>query len=365
MTIKKGARTANKGEWSEIYAFFKMMDEKAINSSDESLNAIPGKSVDIYKILRSEKKGELVSKKLYDLTTDPQKVRISDEAGTVVKIVNLDSLRSGVKAIFAAIKNGRGAFEIPEANLLMDDFLCTKIKASSANKSDINLVIKDRHAQDSVESGFSIKTAFRATPTLLNPSRHTGFLYEVVSEKETQENVIIKDRVRDRIEAIYDAGNTLKFLNAESSVFEANMRHIDVSFPEIMASLLALYYSNKGSDLETLTPLLSDVPALQKYNLTTDLCVYKVKLFLEAVALGMTPSRSWNGRAEAQGGYIIVKDNGELVCFHMYNRDKFMDYLYKNTKLDTPSTTRYQFGSVTSEKDGRTLLKLNLQIRFK
>ncbi len=57
-----------------------------------------------------------------------------------------------------------------------------------------------------------------------------------------------------------------------------------------------------------------------------------------------------------------------MLAYHLYNRNYFEDYLLKNTKYDTPSTTRHGFGEVYEEDvDGKTLslIKLNLQIRFK
>ncbi len=31
----------------------------------------------------------------------------------------------------------------------------------------------------------------------------------------------------------------------------------------------------------------------------------------------------WTGDFEAKGGYIIVKDDGDVVCYHIYNRNAF------------------------------------------
>ena len=82
-----------------------------------------------------------------------------------------------------------------------------------------------------------------------------------------------------------------------------------------------------------------------------------------SVALGMTPQGEWNGLTEAHGGYIIIREDGEVVCYHLYNRDQFQEYLFENTKLDTPSSSRHKFGTVY-EENGEQYIKLNLQIRF-
>jgi len=64
-----------------------------------------------------------------------------------------------------------------------------------------------------------------------------------------------------------------------------------------------------------------------------------------------------------QGGYLIVKDNGDILCYHIYNKNEFEDYLLNNTKLDTASSSRHEFGKLFQE-NGKIYLKLNLQIRF-
>ena len=62
---------------------------------------------------------------------------------------------------------------------------------------------------------------------------------------------------------------------------------------------------------------------------------YKIKNFLISVALGMIPSKNWDWYTKTHGGYIIVKNNGDIVCYNLYNRDEFLSYLYANTKFDS------------------------------
>jgi len=66
----------------------------------------------------------------------------------------------------------------------------------------------------------------------------------------------------------------------------------------------------------------------------------------------------------ATGGYLIVKENGDILCYHIYNSNQFEDYLFANTKLETASSTRHDFGKIY-EDNGQIYFKLNLQIRFK
>ena len=78
----------------------------------------------------------------------------------------------------------------------------------------------------------------------------------------------------------------------------------------------------------------------------------------------MMPAKVWNGLYDATGGCLVVKDNGEILSYHIYNKNKFENYLYHNTKLDTASSSRHNFGKIYKE-NGEYYIKLNLQIRFK
>ena len=75
----------------------------------------------------------------------------------------------------------------------------------------------------------------------------------------------------------------------------------------------------------------------------------------------MQPTKKWDGTEEANGGYIIVKENGEIVAYHLYDRDSFEKYLLENTKFDTGSTNRHNFGKIYKEKD-KLFIDLILQI---
>lgn len=84
---------------------------------------------------------------------------------------------------------------------------------------------------------------------------------------------------------------------------------------------------------------------------------------LTDIALGLMPSKVWSGTYDATGGYLVVKKNGQILCYHIYNRNDFENYLFFNTKLETASTSKYDFGELY-EENGNIYFKLNLQIRF-
>ncbi len=89
-----------------------------------------------------------------------------------------------------------------------------------------------------------------------------------------------------------------------------------------------------------------------------------MKVLLLDSALGMTSAKEWKGRYDANVGYLVVKKDGDIVCYHFYNRNDVEDYLYHNTRFERASRSRYHFGSLYRDNDGKVYIKLNLQIRF-
>jgi type II restriction enzyme len=157
----------------------------------------------------------------------------------------------------------------------------------------------------------------------------------------------------------------LEFEKTESSVFGNNLILIDSALPKIIAESLHLFFTSTFSTVLELTSKISITNPLE-YNLDTNhpFYSYKIKRFLTDIALGMMPSKVWTGELDATGGYLVVKENGEVLCYHIYNRNEFEDYLFTNTKLETASSTRHEFGKIY-EESGQLHFKLNLQIRFK
>jgi len=89
----------------------------------------------------------------------------------------------------------------------------------------------------------------------------------------------------------------------------------------------------------------------------SDFYTYKIKGLLVDAALGMKGGTPWCGAYSATGGYIIVKKDGELLCYHIYNWNEFQDYLFYHTKIDFPdsSPNRCDFGRVlTHDEVGET-----------
>jgi len=79
--------------------------------------------------------------------------------------------------------------------------------------------------------------------------------------------------------------------------------------------------------------------------------------------MGMRPATEWDGDTTKFKGIILVKNDGDVVFYYLYNRKSFEEYLYNNVRFDRPDTSRHQYGAIY-EENGEHFLKLNLQVRF-
>lgn len=351
--------TGNKGEWSELYALVELLYKGKLYAADENLQRINDVFFPVLRIFREKGKPDQIDFVIKDGDVD---VVIAGESVSTLSKAYLSQARN---LIYQGILSGEGrSFEIQGAPDVMEDLYIDTIKARSTDKADILMQIHDIHTGYKPVCGFSIKSELGHPPTLLNASGATNFVYEIlgISDQDmTRINSIVTDsKILDRISAITECGQ-LRFKGAQNSGFSTNLMYIDSYMEEIIGAMLLYYYQNKAADCKSLIALVEDENPLGYPR--KGLYTYKFKKFLCSVALGMMPSKEWDGQDEANGGYVIVKEDGEVLAYHLYNRDAFETYLLNNTKLERGSTSRHGFALVYKE-NGKYYINLNLQIRF-
>lgn len=355
--------TGNKGEWSEIYTLLKIISDKNLFAGDSDLNKIESLIFPIIKILRDESNGT------YEYAYDSDLVIIKgDEVEFKIPISQFQE--KAVLLLSKLKETTTSTFSIPDIESFINSFNCISLKAKSTIKSDIRIVIHDQRTGTKPELGFSIKSQLGGASTLLNAGKTTNFIYKIEGSKITDKiiseiNVIeTRSKIKDRIEKIKEHSGFLKFFNTESSIFGNNLTLIDSALPQILSEIVYLFFtSNFTKTVDIINEITIQNPL--KYNLETNhpFYAYKIKRFLTDIALGMMPSKVWTGQLDATGGYLVVKENGDVLCYHIYNRNEFEDYLLNNTKLETASSSRHEFGIIYNEKN-QLYFKLNLQIRF-
>lgn len=355
--------TGNKGEWSEIYTLLKIIADKKLFAGDKDLNKIESLIFPIIKVLRDESNGTYQ----YSYDSDLVVIRGNDEEFRI----SISEFHEKAAVLLTKLKaTTSSTFSIPEIETFINSFSCKTLKAKSSIKSDIKVVIHDQRTGASPELGFSIKSQLGGASTLLNAGKTTNFIYRIknasLSENQISEINAINSRnkIKDRLERISHNSSGLEFVKTESSIFGNNLILIDSLLPILLSHLVYQFYSSSCSKTIELLDFLSEENPLQ-FNTESNhpFYAYKIKRFLTDIALGMMPSKVWTGKLDATGGYLIVKDDGEIVCYHIYNRNEFEDYLLANTKLETASSSRHEFGTIYSE-NSELYFKLNLQIRF-
>jgi len=351
--------TGNRGEWSELYALIKLMYTGKLYAADENVNRIDDIYFPILRILRNPETPQQVDFIIHENDVD---ILMS---GVKVSSIDKDHLSKMVRLVYDGIVLGSDrSFEIEGAQDAMENMHIDRISASSADKTDITLQIHDIHTGYDPICGFSIKSELGNPPTLLNASGATNFVFEIKGitdeDMERVNNISTKTKILDRISDILSHGE-MKFVHAINENFSSNLMLIDSYMEDIIASMLMDFYQNKASDCKSLVELTEEknpvgYPRKGFYE-------YKFKKFLCSVALGMMPSKVWDGHDEANGGYVIVKKDGDVLAYHLYNRNAFETYLLNNTRLERGSTSRHGFAMIYKNED-KYFINLNLQIRF-
>lgn len=243
--------------------------------------------------------------------------------------------------------------------------IINKYKDISISENNIITQVYDSGAGYKPIYAFGTKSEIGAAPTLLNASSATNFVYEVdnISDRDIEviNGIESRQKIKDRMKMLAACSDDVVFNGLVNDVFYGNLMLIDTSFPRIMAEALKISFLEDISGCKSVVEKLEERDPLRYPR--KGLYEYKFKKFLCAVALGLMPARFWDGIDDANGGYIIVKRDGEVLAYYIYNRSAFESYLLNNTKFEKGSTTRHNYASLYKEEN-KVLLNLNLSIRF-
>ena len=354
----------NKGEWSELYTLFKLAADGRLYAADANTNKIDTIYYDILKIIRSQKDDN------WQYIRNGNIKVIAESTGVEVATIPISEFEANANLLLSsikAVKSKDGSFEVPAIDSFISKIKCNTTKAKSSDKSDITLMVHDIKTGSDPTLGFSIKSQLGSPSTLFNASGATNFVYELSGHTltETEKNTFHSfKRFKDKFKYLDLLGVEVSFVKVDNEVFESNLMLIDRDISRILAYMLENFYRGKASKVSDLSDICKKDNVCNAKELSRDIFYsYKIQEFMTIIALGMMPASQWKGKYEATGGYIIVKEDGDILCYHIYNRNEFREYLYNNTKFDTPSKTKHHFG-VIEEADGKQILKLNLQIRF-
>lgn len=360
--------SGNKGEWSEIYVFLRLLEIGKLYAADADLKKMDDVFYNIINIIRQENIGKLefrVNRNNGIITI------INTSYGTELGTMPVADFKAAADRLYTEItesqRNTRGAFSLESTEAFLNNLGVSTLKAPSDDKADIRIRIHDINTGIESVQGFSIKSRLGGPSTLINAGKTTNFIFEVngpINDEIMSDFNTCSKKFKDKFTVLHNNACDIEYVGMENSVFEGNLMLIDGDLPKICGYMLKSYYSSGlNKVIDSLNSITETNPL--NYNLSNGhpFYSYKFKRMLSECALGMLPGKTWDGIADATGGYIIVREDGEVLCYHLFNHNEFENYLLQNTKFETASTGRHQFGSIYKE-DEKYYLKLNLQIRF-
>lgn len=377
----------NKGEWSELYVLIKLLAEGKLYQSDFELNKDLDNVYDIIKAYKSESDYNLEFERNEKIVLS----KIDENKIEQIKSFSISELKKISRLMYDGIKAGRGnSFAIID----VDDFIQTaqvqKLKADAQVKADIRLKIYDHRLAKETDLGFSIKSLLGGDSTLFNTGVGNNFIYSV--ENKLNESILDFNKrtykpsgglskLTYRLQELNKIGAKLNFKSIQSSQLWKNLKMVDGDLPNILASALYYRWMEREPSFSKISEILEKKDPLNFYNNQPSeqkLYEYKLKRFLTEAAMGMTSETPWLGEYDSFGGVIIAKNDGDVVCFHIYDFNLFRNYLIENTKFEQPSTgedstvpgtprqigKKYHYGWLFENKNELNF-KINLQVRFK
>ncbi len=357
----------NSGEWAELYSFLKLLGDGEFYSADRHFQILDDDKYPVCSIFRDNLNNSPLE---YEIDENTKQVELKNGNDVLLSVTQVD-FKEGARELLAQIKNKE------KLRISVSDFLerihKPKMKGKSSDKRDLTVKIYDSRIKKEQKLGFSVKSKLDGKATLFNSNGHsTSFLYKIKNFDQLSE-ADLKQMKSDAngkpmknktlIRFLYDRGCELEYLEADEPVFRNNLKMIDSNFDVVMANAVLYSYLTRGGKMTELVDMLIEHnPA--DYPLDTGHCFYehKIRQFLSAAALGMTSASVWQGQYDATGGFIVVREDGALLCYHVYNWNDLQDYLFETTFLDQPSTGRHKYGMI--EEENPDIIRLNFQVRF-
>lgn len=355
----------NKGEWSELYTFFKLLAEGKLFSADENLEKTKS-FVHLQSIYRKDD-----GKNLDFRITSNQNINIID-ANTDQIILSFPQKQAKIIAdkLVKEIKGKTGISQ--ELIKSIQKFSITQVADKSLGKGDINVLIYDPIHGISTDQEFSIKSFLGSDPTLFNANKTTNICYKIIDSNNSPisdadlievNSITTGHKYIKRMSKLSDLGYQIIYDSYDDDTFKLNLQVIDTDLPEIIAHIVKDKYINSIVKInDVINKITADNP--MNYDLSQGHKFYEYRLvnFLVEAALGMTSKKVWSGKYDIVGGIIIIKPSAEMLCYHLIDFNKFKQYLKNSSRLDNPSGGKMGYGTVYKDAKG-SFIKLNFQIK--
>ena len=368
----------NKGEWAEFYVMLKLLGEGRLYTANKLLQKNYQSYLDILKIIRQECESQV----LEYIVDEPNALVIvkPQDTSTILVTMPVKIFNDYAQMLFDGIKDVEGS-SVPAPDPVCDFakvIYVSKPKAPAVKalkkqfggKNDIFIEVRDGQTAIISIMGFSIKSKFGQNPTLFNAGSSSQYLYKLAG---------CDDAMMDEFNAITENGGrgwskckaylsnhgiSMEFARTQNPIYNDNLFLVRESMAKIMAWCIKdrLIDSPRHFEvMETVERMIVanplGVPAARVYYEKA------IKDFLMAGFTGMTAGKEWDGKEQVNGGYIVVMDDGDVICYHSSDRESFRDYLYRNTHFEYVSADKYLWSRIV-KIDGEYYLPLNFSVRF-
>ena len=346
--------SANRGEWSELYAIGYLLLNGGGFGADE--HAKRDSSI-FYKVLQIVDNPSGRFETIY--TLGESEIQVTQEGIGIVKIKK-SNLAPKLGTFFKQLvqQSGSRAFALTSGDALLKTLMRDKVSSSSSNVEDLHLILEDIETKISTPKlSFSIKSELGSPATIFNASHSTNLTFRIKGPS-TAKPFSNASPVKTNLRTLIAEGFSLEFVEYDNPTLHRSLENIDSNLPFYLAELMLNYYTSTTTNLERLCN--SSWPSNKKQS---ELKIQKIKKFLSATSMGMRANQLWSGYPKDFGGLLLVKENGDVLFYYLYNLQKFEEYLFRNLRFETPSASRHGFGQVYNH-DGESRIKLNLQIRY-
>ena len=198
----------NKGEISETYALLKIIHQKVLQYGDAQ-GLVTNESIRVLKIKNSNK-----SISINDISID---IVSENGSNTTIKIDDLITQQE-LDDIVIAIQQRSGTFNNSRIDTAIRTLGEIKTKGTSREKADITIDFNDEIHY--INQGVSVKSFMGSSPTLLNASSATNFIFEVTglaaSDVDVVNTISTHSKIKDRLARISKLGGHFKFLACEN-----------------------------------------------------------------------------------------------------------------------------------------------------
>lgn len=345
---------ANRGEWSELYAIGYLLTRGGGFAADEFSRIDTSL---FYKVLEVVDNPSGRFETVYKI--HEKDIEILQNGVTIIRVTK-DEIVNKLSNLFKdlVIQTKSHAFSLESGQKLMKLIQKEKLSASSSMFADIYLILEDLITKtETPKKAFSVKSEIGSAATIFNASRSTNLTYRILGQSSPKPFESVS-AVKTNVKSLLQNGFTLEFHSYDNPIFEKSLKNIDSNLPNYLAKVLLSYTESTTTKISKICEI-----AFPASDNESDLKIQKIKKFIRAASMGLKAATEWSDYPEDFGGIILVKNDGDVLFYYLYNIKKFEEYLFNNLRFDTPSATRHNFGQVYQEGSD-FFIKLNVQIRY-